>query len=291
MNVSWGVSTFLWTSPFKDEDIGLFLKIKEMGYDVVEIGVEAVDHFDADLVKSAADDSGLKLSVCGAFGAGRDLTHPDPAVVQQSLDYIEGCLDLAASWGCPHFAGPMYSAVGKARMIPDAQRKQEWEQAVKHLKIVCEKAEARGVSIAIEPLNRFETDLVNTTADAVRLVKDIDHPAARIALDGFHLAIEETDMETAIRSAGNLLTHFQVSENHRGIPGTGQTDWAGISRGLEAIDYHGMIVIESFTPEIKELAGAVCFWRHLADSQDQFAEEGLKFLKETISTNIKETAE
>ena len=176
----------------------------------------------------------------------------------------------------------------------------EWDLAVKNLQLVCDMAADKGLQIALEPLNRFESDLVNNVADVARLVSDINHPAARIMLDSFHMSIEEKDVESAIRQAGEKLIHLQVSENYRGTPGTGQTPWDAYRRGLEAIGYSGIVSIESFTPENKELAGAVCFWHPMAESQDAFAENGLRFLKswagktaekpfqETIKTIINE---
>jgi D-psicose/D-tagatose/L-ribulose 3-epimerase len=217
--------------------------------------------------------------VCAAFGPSRDLTSDDTSVHKNCFEYIKACFDLCNHLGASFLAGPMYSAVGKARMIPEMQRKQEWELAVKNLRIVCKMAGERNLEIALEPLNRFESDLVNTAADVIRLLDDIAHPAAKIMLDGFHMNIEERDVEQAIISTGEKLIHFQVSENYRGTPGTGQTRWDAYKRGLEAINYSGVVSIESFTPENKELAGAVCFWHPMAESQDKFASEGLHFLK------------
>lgn len=280
MQISYGVSTWLWTSPFTTALAGaLFEKIAAMGYDAVEIAVEDPDLIDAGAVSKALKDNGLRAVVCGAFGPGRDLTNEDTAVHEDCFRYIEACLDFCNAWDTAFFAGPMYSAVGKARMVPPAQRRQEWGLAVKNLTVVCEMARSRQLQIALEPLNRFESDLVNTAADVLRLINDIGHPAARVMLDTFHMNIEEPDMEKAITSAGEKLIHFQVSENYRGTPGTGQTRWDACRKGLEAAAYQGVVSIESFTPENKELAGAVCIWRALAESQDQFAINGLNFLK------------
>ena len=99
---------------------------------------------------------------------------------------------------------------------------------------VCDMAAARGLQIALEPLNRFESDLVNTADDVLRLVNDINHPAAQIMLDGFHMNIEERDIEKAIITAGEKLIHLQVSENYRGTPGTGQTHWDAYRKGLRS---------------------------------------------------------
>lgn len=283
LDVTFGVSTWLWTSPFNRETIALFPKIKSFGYDMVEIPVEDPSLIDLDLVKKALEDQGLKAIICGAFGPSRDLTHDDAAFHRTCFTYLDSCLEIANELGAGFVAGPMYSAVGKARLITLEQRKVEWDRAVVNLRKVCRRAGEFGLDLAIETLNRFETDLINTSEDLMRLIGDINEPQAKAVLDGFHLNIEEPDLETAIRRVGDKLIHVQVSENYRGTPGTGQTNWAAWKRGLEAINYQGTISIESFTPQVKELAGAVCIWKPLVPSQDGFAKDGLEFLKKWAS--------
>jgi D-psicose/D-tagatose/L-ribulose 3-epimerase len=281
LDITFGASTWLWTSPFSTASIHeLFPKISKMSFDVVEIAVEDPSLIDIKEVKKALKQYGLKANICGAFGPTRDLTHEDEAIHKNCFSYIETCMDFCVEVGTGFFGGPMYSAVGKARMLPPELRKVEWDRAVKNLRTVCDMAASRGLQIALEPLNRFESDLVNTTGDVLRLIKDINHPAAQVMLDGFHMNIEERDIEQAIVAAGDKLVHVQVSENYRGTPGTGQTCWDAYRKGLEAINYKGTVTIESFTPENRELAGAVCFWHPMAESQDKFATEGLQFLQE-----------
>lgn len=281
-NIKLGVSTWLWTSPFTTETIDLFPKIKSMGYDAVEIPVEYPELIDGKKVKDALQEHGLEVVVCGAFGPSRDLTHEDVAVHKNCFDYISQCFALCNTWNAKFLAGPMYSAVGKARMIPPDQRNEEWERAVNNLLIVCKQAQQHGLTIALEPLNRFESDLINTAEDVMQLIKDINHPAAKVMLDGFHMAIEERNVERAITTVGDKLIHVQVSENYRGTPGTGQTPWHLFKAGLDKIGYQGVVSIESFTPDIKELAGAVCIWKTLAESQDGFASDGINFLKKLL---------
>jgi D-psicose/D-tagatose/L-ribulose 3-epimerase len=204
-------------------------------------------------------------------------------VREATLDYIKMALDFAAEVGAPMFCGPLYAEVGKRRQLPEAERRAEWELAVEGVREACEAAAARNLRIAIEPLNRFETDLVHTAADAVRMARDVDHPAAGVMLDSFHMTIEEDNLEQAVLVAGSHLLHVQVSENQRGIPGTGLTDWAALARGLRTVGYGGMVVIESFTPDNRDLAGAVCIWRRRAPDQDTFAREGLRFLEQHFS--------
>ncbi|MCC5936809.1 MAG: sugar phosphate isomerase/epimerase [Lunatimonas sp.] len=283
LNVTFATTTWLWTSPFTTETTSLFSKIKEMGFDAVEIPVEDPALIDAQKVKHALEEQDLKPVICGAFGPSRDLTHEDPSYHKTSLDYIRRCFQISAEVGARFVAGPMYSAVGKARLLPPDKKKMEWDLAVNNLHKVCVMATEYGQEIALEPLNRFETDLINNTEDLMQLIDDINHPAAKVLLDGFHMNIEERNIVDAISRVGDKLIHVQVSENYRGTPGTGQTRWEDYRKGLELVGYQGVVSIESFTPEIKELAGAVCIWRPLAESQDAFASEGLKFLKSWAS--------
>jgi len=282
-NITFGVSTWLWESPFNTKSISLFPKIKTMGFDVVEIPVEDPSLIDGETVKKALSDNGLTPTVCGVFGPTKDLTSDDVTLHENCFRYVEKCFELCTLLGVDFLAGPMYSAVGKARMVSEEQRKIEWNLAVSNLRKVCEMGKSFGQNIALEPLNRFESDLVNTAADVMRLVNDINHENAKVLLDGFHMTIEEKNIREAIHTVGDKLIHVQISENHRGIPGTGLTPWNDFKLGLQDINYKGAMVIESFTPEIKELSGAVCIWKHLAPSQDAFASEGLKFLKNTFN--------
>ncbi|WP_297337717.1 sugar phosphate isomerase/epimerase family protein [Algoriphagus sp.] len=283
LDVKFGVSTWLWTSPFNSEAFKLFPKIKEYGYDAVEIPVEDPGLIHSTEVKKALADHGLEAVICGAFGPSRDLTHEDPSFHQTCFDYLDQCFAIAAELGTGFVAGPMYSAVGKARLVSVEQKKVEWNRAVSNLRKVCQRAREHGLEIAIETLNRFETDLINTSEELMQLIIDINEPEAKALLDGFHLNIEEPSIEQAIRNVGSKLIHVQVSENYRGTPGTGQTNWDAWKRGLEAVNYSGTISIESFTPEVKELAGAVCIWKPLVPSQDGFAKEGLEFLRNWAS--------
>ena len=276
-----GASTWLWTSPLTTRSAETLLpRIAQLGFAAVELPLEDPALVEAKRIRGLAQDHNLKVSVCGAFGPGRDLTNADARVRQATQDYIMACLDFAVDAGAPMFCGPLYAEVGKRRQLPEAARRAEWQLAVAGIRQACEAAAARGLRIAIEPLNRFETDLVHTAADAVRMARDVDHPAAGVMIDTFHMTIEEDNLERAVLAAGSHLLHVQVSENQRGIPGTGLTDWASLARGLRAVGYRGLVVIESFTPDNRDLAGAVCIWNRRAPDQDTFAREGLRFLQQ-----------
>jgi D-psicose/D-tagatose/L-ribulose 3-epimerase len=279
-----GASTWLWTSPLTTAAAEkLIPRLAQLGFSAVELPLEDPALVDARRIRQLAADHGLKVSVCGAFGPGRDLTNASVRIRESTHDYIRTCLDFAAEVGAPMFCGPLYAEVGKRRQLPEAERRAEWQLAVAGIRTACEAAAERNLRIAIEPLNRFETDLVHTAADAVRMARDVDHPAAGVMIDTFHMTIEEDNLERAVLTAGSHLWHVQVSENQRGIPGTGLTDWAALVRGLRAVNYRGLVVIESFTPDNRDLAGAVCIWSRRAPDQDTFAREGLRFLQQQFT--------
>jgi D-psicose/D-tagatose/L-ribulose 3-epimerase len=151
--------------------------------------------------------------------------------------------------------------------------------AVSGLKEMCKYAAERDVRLAFEPLNRFETDMVNIANQGLELIADVGEPNLGLHLDTFHMHLEEKDSASAIRKAGDRIFHVHACENDRGVPGTGQVAWEDIFTALKEINYQGVVSIESFTPEVKSIARAVCIWRTIAPSQDAIARDGLEFLK------------
>ena len=274
-----GVNTWVWTSPFSTEEFHLIPKVKQMGFDVLEVALDDASIIDAKLLRKMTEDNGLSVTVCGAFGPTRDISSDDPAIRKNGADYIRESIRFAETVGSGLFSGPVYSAVGKTRLVPDAQKKQEWAWCVENLRQLGKVATDAGVTVGIEPLNRFETDMINLVEQAVTLVRDVDSPAYRIHVDTFHSNIEEKSIPDAIRLAGDKLGHFHACENDRGIPGTGHQDWNGIRDALREVKYAGAAVIESFTPGAVEIAKAASIWRPLAPSQDELASQGARFLR------------
>jgi D-psicose/D-tagatose/L-ribulose 3-epimerase len=276
-----GVNTWVWVSPFTTKDLDLLDKIARIGYDIVEVAVEDTAHFDAAALKRKLADTGLGVTLCGAFGPSRDISDLDPALRAGGRKYIEDCIRLAEKLDCRIFAGPVYSAVGKARLVPKEQKQREWANCVENLKALGPMAHDAGVTICIEPLNRFETDMINVAEQAKALIAEVGSPAFKMHLDSFHGNIEEKSVPGAIRLAGKGgLGHFHSCENDRSAPGTGHQDWLGIRDALREIEYDGAAVIESFTPTTIEIAKAACIWRPLAATQDDLAKDGLKFLRQ-----------
>jgi D-psicose/D-tagatose/L-ribulose 3-epimerase len=284
MNIQFGASTFIWVSPFDTNAFHLVKKVKEMGYDILEVAVEDKNLIDWKRLKQMVSEFDIKVTVSGAFGTDRDLSSNDGSIRKNAFNYIVDCIKIASDIGSPIFTGPVYSAVGKTRMVSAEQKKHERDWCIENLVNVGKIASDYGVVLGVEPLNRFETDMVNTADQAISIVEEVANRNIRISLDTFHCNIEEKNIPDAIRKVGkNLLCHVQANESDRGTPGTGHLDWKGIRKALADIDYEGAMVIETFGAPSKELAAAACIWRPLANSADELATEGLQFYKQMFS--------
>jgi len=274
-----GASTFIWASPFSNRTLELIDRAKAIGFDLLEICIENPDTIDVSAIRAKAAEANIGVTICGAFGPSRNLSAEDDAVRSAGLDYLERCVDFANGLGSPFVSGPMYCAVGATELLEKKAREKQWDRAVGSLRLAAAYAEDRGIKLAIEPLNRFETDLINTVDQGLRLVDDIGAPNVGLLLDTFHMNIEEKDIPDAIGRAAGRIVEFHASSNDRGTPGEDHLPWPRIAAALKGADYRGPIVIEAFTPEIREIAKAVSIWRPLARSQDALATDGLKNLR------------
>ncbi len=277
--MTFGINTFLFAGSFTNESVSLFEQFAGWGFDSVEIAMDDPSVVDSVLVSESLARHGLVCgSVCAAMGPGRDLR--GSATDQRTARaYLESCIRLLPRLGCSILAGPLYSAVGRAALeSPEAYRAQ-WKTVVEHLKELGEYAKEHGVTLAVEPLNRYETDFLNTVSQAVSLLEEVGHPNVRLHLDSYHMNIEEKHPSQAILRAGHWLAHFHACGTDRGTPGKDHIDWVGITNALKSTRYQGSVVIESFTPAVEVIAKAASIWRDIEPSQEAIASEGLDFLK------------
>lgn len=277
-----GINTFLFVSPFTTSSVRLFPKFKKWGFDSIEIPVEDPSHIDPVKVKAALDKNGLACgSICACMGPGRDF-RGTAGEQKTAMTYCRALVDQAVALGGAKIIGPVYSVVGKADAVEPAQQKVEFQLVVKNLKELAKYAEAKGITICIEPLNRFETDFLNTCDQGLRLLKAVGSKALRLHLDTFHMNIEEKNQAAAIRKAGSLLGHFHACGTDRGTPGSDSLDWKEIVGALKAIKYDGDVVIESFTTDVKVIARAAAIWRRIQPTRDEIAVDGLRNLKKAF---------
>ena len=277
-----GINTFLFTSPFTNDSTKLFRRFRQWGFETIEIPVEDPTHIEPAHVKRELDKHELVCgSVCACMGPDRDLRGTSEQQ-QTGLTYMMKLIDQMVVLDCPSLIGPVYSAVGRADAVPPDEYKQQWKAVVKNLKTLCKYAERQGRQVCLEPLNRFETDFINTCEQALKMVKDVGSPALKLHLDTFHMNIEEKEQAAAIRKVGKLLGHFHACGSDRGTPGNDHIDWKPIARALKDVRYRGDVVIESFTTDVKVIARAAAIWRRIEPTRDEIAVKGLKFLRKTL---------
>jgi D-psicose/D-tagatose/L-ribulose 3-epimerase len=271
------VNTFIWTAVFDRSHIPLLPRIKAAGFDGVEVSMFRPADFAASDIRRGLEANGLECTICSVMSPDVSLISEDAATRARSRAHLGDCIRKAAEVGARIIAGPLYSPVGYLpgrRRTPD-----EWKWAVEGYQAIAPVLDSHDVTIAIEPLNRFETYFLNTAADAVRLCDEIGHPKVGILFDTFHANIEEKDIAQAYRLVAPHLKHVHTCENDRGIPGTGHVEWAGVFQALRDIGYDGWLTIESFGFSLGELSAAASIWRDVAPTPESIAFEGVKFLK------------
>ena len=275
-----GISTWVWESPLTDSTLGRRLaRIAAMGFDAVELPLENAGDFTPEAVREALDSTGLVPFLVGAMAPGRDLVAADPATVERTRTYLTACVTMAGSIGSPTVCGPFYARTGRVWRMSPGQRRDAYAELRGNLEPVAARAQEAGVVLGIEPLNRYETSLINTVDQALEALEPLLGNGIGLALDSYHLHIEERSVAAAVRAAGEHIVHVQVSGNDRGAPGRDQTDWEGLLQALDEVGYSGPLNIESFTADNAAIAVAASIWRPLAESQDELAASGLAFLR------------
>lgn len=225
----------------------------------------------------------LEPIVIGGGLIDTDLASDDASVRKKGLIYLQGCIKNCSDIGGALVCGPLYTAVGNLAFLTEVKREKQYKNLSKEFKKIGKFAKDYGVKIALEPLCRYDTHLVNTSNQARKLVDLIDEENVGILLDTFHMNIEEKSMLDAISKAGDKLFHFHACENDRGTPGTGQINWNEVARGLDKVRYNGWISLESFVPFDPAFSSAMRVWRPLAKDQDEIARKGLEFMKKMFN--------
>jgi D-psicose/D-tagatose/L-ribulose 3-epimerase len=277
-----GANTWIWVSPLTDDALtGLAPRIAGWGFDVIEMPVENPGDWDPARAADLLAEHGLGATVCAVLPAGRELVATTPDVVATTQDYLRRCVDAAAAVGSGVVAGPLYASVGRTWRFGPEQREAYTRELRAGLAPVADYAAERGVRLGVEPLNRYETSVVNTVEQGLAMIDGLPPEGVGLALDTYHLNIEERDPAAAVRLAGaaGRLAHVQVCANDRGAPGADHVDWPALRDALADAGYDGPVCIESFTAENASIATAASIWRPLARSQDAIATDGLAFLR------------
>ncbi len=279
--MKFGVNTFIWAAEFGPSQFHLLAPIKAQGFDGVEVPLFRAAAFAAGKIRRACEAHELERTVASALVDGLSLISDDPAVRRRTQGHLRDAIRATADAGARLILGPLYGPIGE---MPGRRRTDdEWQRAIEGFQSLRETLEANDVTLAIEPLNRFETYFLNTAADAVALCDAIGHARIGILYDTFHANIEEKNVAAGLRLVAPHLKHLHMCENDRGTPGTGHVDWDGVVQAIRDVGYDGWLTIESFGFALGDLSAAAAIWRDLEASPEAIAFDGLRFLRRRMA--------
>lgn len=277
--MKFGISLLLWTDDATGErHLPLCSRLKALGYDGVELPIHktgaTAEHRQ---LGARLSEMGLAATASSACPRDKNPASSDANIRRAATDFLRGILDNCAASGASILAGPMYAALGEFTGRGPTDDEIKWARDV--IAEVAPHAKDVGVTIALEFLNRFETHLLNRAEDAAEFARSVNHPSVGVHYDTFHAHIEEKSQRDAIFSCADVLRYFHISENDRGVPGTGQIDFRSVMSALRKVEYNDWMVIEAFGQTLPKLVAATKIWRPLYESEDQLAEDGLRFMK------------
>jgi D-psicose/D-tagatose/L-ribulose 3-epimerase len=276
------MNLLLWNSEVTDAELTVAEQLKEMGYDGVELPLFAAGPANQfEKLGKQLDSLGLGRTAVTILGADANPISPDGAIREQGVETMRAVLDNCAQTGVEVLVGPFHSALGEFSGNPPTA--DEWSWGVESVQKMAEYASQVGVRLAVEPLNRFETYLLNTQADAARFVREVDQPGCGMLYDTFHSNIEEKSISAAIASCADVIGHVHISENDRSTPGQGNVNWQENFDALHKATYDGWMTVEAFGRRLPELAAATKIWRKMYDSEMQLAGDALAFMRAEVA--------
>jgi len=269
-----GIHAYEWCPEWSNDTLYIIDTVRDLGFDFIEIPLMRLDLFDPKAVKERLD--GFEAVTSNVLLSDEvDVTSFDPSVRKNGTEYLKRCVKATADVGAKMFSGVIYSQYLKAAKAMPTE--QEWQFSADCMKEVARYAADLGVSIAFEPVTRYESYLLNTSEQAVRLLEMVGEPNVFIHLDSYHMNVEEKKFYDAVVTAGPKLSNFHMCENDRGIPGTGHVDWDGILRAFSEIGFDGYLGFEGFADCTDNMSTWV--WRKLAPDEKTYVNESMKFAK------------
>lgn len=274
-----GMCMFLWTTSVGRKHEKLLRDIKATGFDGVEIPIFEGTPDDYRRLGAMLDDIGLERTAVSAMSnPSMNLISPDAATRKRGIGYMQWAIDCAAALGADTLSGPLHSALGQfSGTGPTAA---ELRRSISSQRTIGDHAAERGVTIALEALNRFECYLVNTMDDLAAHIDAIGHPNIRAMYDTFHSNIEEADPIRAFTRNKDRIVHVHISENDRGVPGRGNIPWTETFKAIRASGYDRWLTIEAFGRALKELAAATKVWRDFSESPEAVYRDGYRHIRD-----------
>jgi D-psicose/D-tagatose/L-ribulose 3-epimerase len=288
MKLQNGIISMQFVRPFTKDDLGVFRRIKSLGFDFVELLMpEPEDGLPLADVKAALEDNGLGVVLAARVNTERSIVSADLKARRGGIDYLKTCIEAAHAIGAeiiggPLYGGPLVFAGVRPTPIDEPERLARFERCVDSLAEASDDASKAGVRLALEPLNRFETDIVSTVSQAIEVIDRVGNSSLGLLLDTFHMNMEESSISEAIRRAGSRIVHFQANENHRGFPGTGHLPWGEIARALHEVNYQGPVSLEPFRRDDDRFGIPIAHWRAPHEDESEKLRQSLAFMRSTL---------
>ncbi len=277
--MKFGIHAGLWMKAWTDDPDPIFETIADIGYDGVELSLLGVGLDRADKIRAKADECGLMMTCSTGLGPDADPTSEDPAIRDNAVTVLTDAIRTTARLGSHSLAGVIAAPWG---VFDPANKSARAGRSAETLARVAPVLEDEGVVLGIEALNRFESDLTSTAAEACAIARATGSDHIGVLLDSFHMNIEEKDPPAAIRAAGDTLVHYHVSDNDRGQPGSGRYNFAADAKALKDIGYKGCVVAEMFVMAGYASSRDLNIWRDIEPDPTRAAVETLAYLKEVF---------
>ena len=278
--MKFGVHLALWMKRWEDDVVPYIEEAARIGFDGVELSLLGMTEANIARIRRALDETGLELTCTTGLGLDSDVSSEDAEVRRAGQAYLAWAVETASALGGSLLSGVLYAPWGERV----AERREErWQRSVEALRQVAPLAEVNGVTLGLEAINRYETDLVTTAALATRMAEEIAHPNVGVLLDTYHMNIEERNIAKALHATGDRLVHLHIVENDRGVPGSGHIPWGSVTEALKRLPYRGWATLEMFVQPDLAVSSDLAIWRPIEPDPSEAARRGLAFLRERLS--------
>ncbi|MDT9593365.1 sugar phosphate isomerase/epimerase family protein [Nocardioides zeae] len=280
-----GVHALVWVGGTTPTDVATAVRqTKAAGYDLLELSLHDAVNLDVAAARAALEEADIAIACSRGLAFDADVSSDDLAVVERGEKLLHDSLQITHDLGGTHFTGALYSALGKYAAPLSSQGRANVVQVLKGL--AAEAAE-RGMTLGLEICNRYETNVINTAADALRLADDIGADNVTIHLDTYHMNIEEDSLDGPVRLVGERLGYVHIGENHRGYLGQGHIDFDAFFAALAEVGYTGPITFESFSSAVVSptLSNDLAVWRNLWDDGMDLATHARGFMATQLAAH------
>ena len=277
-----GVHALVWVGGWsKDQCREAIKNSAEAGYGLIEIPALDPKSIDVEHTKATLKEFGLKGACSLGLSFDADINNDDSEIAKRGEARLMDALNVVEQLGGDYLGGVIFSALGKYKFPPTKKARDNAVAALKRLAIA---AQAKGITLGLEPVNRYESNLLNTGSQALEMIKDIGEPNVVVHLDIYHMNIEEQDLVSPVLEAGNKLGYVHIGASHRGPLGTGNIDFDSFFGALAKIGYKGTITFESCSSTVvaPDLSSTLGIWRNLWTDNKSMAKSAREYIENKI---------